>query len=161
MPKTSEPRQTPTTQLSRLLCSTSYRTEHARWLIWYGSRDPGGQVAAYVWDYAGRMQLMRYFWDAAVELKPENKHLDEGVRFPLCQPTALTELFEKSGLKDVHVSPLDVSTHFRDFDDYWTPFLGGQFPAPIMRCRSRSKTVQSSGNGFVNAYPSKRTALLS
>jgi ubiquinone/menaquinone biosynthesis C-methylase UbiE len=25
----------------------------------------GGTVAAYVWDYAGQMQLMRYFWDAA------------------------------------------------------------------------------------------------
>src|SRR5215207_1791734 len=26
---------------------------------------PGGVVAAYVWDYAGRMQMMRHFWDAA------------------------------------------------------------------------------------------------
>src|SRR5512144_1264185 len=25
-----------------------------------------GVVAAYVWDYAGRMELMRFFWDAAV-----------------------------------------------------------------------------------------------
>jgi len=25
---------------------------------------------------------------------------------------------------------LDVPTTFRDFDDYWTPFLGGQGPAP-------------------------------
>lgn len=57
---------------------------------------PGGLVAAYVWDYAGRMELMRYFWDAAVELKPENKHLDEGLRFQPCQPTELTELFEQS-----------------------------------------------------------------
>ncbi|MEX2496000.1 MAG: class I SAM-dependent methyltransferase [Woeseia sp.] len=29
---------------------------------------PDGVVAAYVWDYAGKMELMRYFWDAAVEL---------------------------------------------------------------------------------------------
>jgi hypothetical protein len=28
------------------------------------------------------------------------------------------------------VRSIDVSTAFRDFDDYWTPFLGGQFPAP-------------------------------
>ncbi len=26
---------------------------------------PGGIVAAYVWDYAGEMQMMRHFWDAA------------------------------------------------------------------------------------------------
>ena len=31
---------------------------------------PGGTVAAYVWDYAGKMELMRYFWDAAVVLDP-------------------------------------------------------------------------------------------
>ena len=26
--------------------------------------------------------------------------------------------------------PIEVSTVFRDFDDYWSPFLGGQGPAP-------------------------------
>ena len=26
----------------------------------------GGTVAAYVWDYAGQMQFIRYFWDAAL-----------------------------------------------------------------------------------------------
>jgi hypothetical protein len=33
---------------------------------------------------------------------------------------------EKKGDRNL----FDASTHFRDFDDYWTPFLGGQFPAP-------------------------------
>ncbi len=28
------------------------------------------------------------------------------------------------------VRALDVPTEFIDFDDYWTPFLGGQGPAP-------------------------------
>src|SRR5215475_96990 len=52
---------------------------------------PGGVVAAYVWDYAGKMELIRYFWNAAVELNPGVRHLDEGVRFPLCTPHALAE----------------------------------------------------------------------
>jgi hypothetical protein len=30
----------------------------------------------------------------------------------------------------VEVIPIEVPTHFRDFDDYWSPFLGGQGPAP-------------------------------
>jgi hypothetical protein len=30
----------------------------------------------------------------------------------------------------VQVRAVDVPTRFRDFDDYWTPFLGGQAPAP-------------------------------
>ena len=31
---------------------------------------------------------------------------------------------------DVAVRAVDVPTVFRDFDDYWSPFLGGQGPAP-------------------------------
>lgn len=91
---------------------------------------PEGTVAAYVWDYAGKMELMRYFWDAAVTLKPEDRERDEGQRFPLCQPEPLSNVFTGAGLHDVEVRSLDVPTPFQDFDDYWSPFLGGQFPAP-------------------------------
>jgi SAM-dependent methyltransferase len=91
---------------------------------------PGGTVAAYVWDYAGKMELMRYFWDAAVELNPGVRSLDEGVRFPLCTPQSLEEVFRKVGLRDVGVTAIDIDTQFGNFDDYWTPFLGGQGPAP-------------------------------
>ncbi|HEV8342948.1 MAG TPA: methyltransferase domain-containing protein [Candidatus Binatia bacterium] len=91
---------------------------------------PGGVVAAYVWDYAGKMELMRYFWDAAVALEPAAFNLDEGRRFPICQPTPLAELFTLAGLSEVEVCPIDVATAFHDFDDYWSPFLGGQAPAP-------------------------------
>ncbi|MBT2321308.1 class I SAM-dependent methyltransferase [Variovorax paradoxus] len=91
---------------------------------------PGGTVAAYVWDYAGKMELMRHFWDAAVALNPAAAELDEGLRFPLCQPAPLEALFIGAGLDAVDVRPLDIATPFRDFDDYWSPFLGGQGPAP-------------------------------
>ena len=90
----------------------------------------GGTIAAYVWDYAGKMELMRFFWDAAVELDPDAAKLDEGVRFPLCRPDALETLFSGAGLGGVEVKPIDVPTPFADFDDYWRPFLGGQGPAP-------------------------------
>jgi len=90
----------------------------------------GGAVAAYVWDYAGKMELMRYFWDAAVALDRAVSDLDEGHRFPICQPTPLAALFTSAGLRHVEVRPIDVPTPFRDFDDYWSPFLGGQGPAP-------------------------------
>jgi len=90
----------------------------------------GGTVAAYVWDYAGKMELMRHFWDAAVALDPAAAKLDEGVRFPLCQPEALSACFAKAGLKDIGVNAIDIPTPFADFDDYWQPFLGGQGPAP-------------------------------
>src|SRR5579884_1161956 len=90
----------------------------------------GGTIAAYVWDYAGRMELMRHFWDATVALDPAALELDEGRRFPLCQPGPLADLFRDAGLGDVDVRAIDVPTVFRDFDDYWSPFLGGQAPAP-------------------------------
>lgn len=91
---------------------------------------PGALVAGYVWDYAGKMELMRYFWDAAIELNPSARELDEGRRFPLCSAEQLRQLFDEAGLKDVDIKSLDILTPFRNFDDYWTPFLGGQGPAP-------------------------------
>jgi SAM-dependent methyltransferase len=91
---------------------------------------PGGLVGAYVWDYAGEMQLMRYFWDAAGALDPAARGLDEGRRFPVCRPEPLADLFRAAGLRDVEARAVDVPTVFRDFDDYWSPFLGGQAPAP-------------------------------
>lgn len=90
----------------------------------------GGTVAGYVWDYAEGMELMRIFWDAAVELDPGARALDEGARFPLCRPEPLQELFRAAGLREVRVRPIVVPTVFRNFDDYWTPFLSGQGPAP-------------------------------
>jgi len=91
---------------------------------------PGGIVAAYVWDYAGKMQLMRHFWNAAVVLNPAAIELDEGRRFPICQPEPLKELFHAAALRAVEVRAIDISTDFSNFDDYWSPFLGGQAPAP-------------------------------
>lgn len=91
---------------------------------------PDGVVAAYVWDYAGRMELMRRFWDAAVALDPGAADLDEGARFPLCRPERLASLWRQAGLQDVVTRAVEVPTVFRDFDDYWTPFAGGQGPAP-------------------------------
>jgi SAM-dependent methyltransferase len=90
----------------------------------------GGTIGAYVWDYAGRMELMRCFWDAAVELDADVAPLDEGVRFPLCRPEALTALFAAAGLQQIDTTAIDIPTRFADFDDYWRPFLGGQGPAP-------------------------------
>jgi SAM-dependent methyltransferase len=88
----------------------------------------GGTVAGYVWDYAGHMELMRYFWDAAVELDPAAP--DEGARFPISDPGRLEELFAGAGLTGPHARSIDVPTPFADFDDFWKPFLGGQGPAP-------------------------------
>jgi len=87
---------------------------------------PGGTVAAYVWDYAGRMQLVRTFWQAAITLDAAAITHDQGVQCPLCQPEPLIALFTAAGLQDVTVQAIDVATVFRNFEDYWQPHvLGG------------------------------------
>ena len=91
---------------------------------------PGGTLAAYVWDYAGGMAWLRYFWDAALALDASAASHDEGQRFPICQLGPLGELFVGGGLVDVRVEALEIETRFANFDDYWTPFLSGQFPGP-------------------------------
>jgi SAM-dependent methyltransferase len=89
-----------------------------------------GIVALYVWDYADKMELTRYFWDAAVALDPSASALDEGARFPLCKPEPLAALFRDAGLHQVETHAIDIATDFSDFDDYWSPFLSGEGPAP-------------------------------
>lgn len=90
----------------------------------------GGTVAAYVWDYADGMEMIRYFWDAAVALDPSVADLDEAARFPLCRPDRLSDLFESVGLIDVETTALEIPTVFQNFDEFWRPMLGDQGPAP-------------------------------
>ena len=52
------------------------------------------------------------------------------VRFPTCQPAALAAPLREGGLGSIATCTLDVPTTFADFQDCWSPFLGGQGPAP-------------------------------
>ncbi len=103
----------------------------------------GGRMGAYVWDYADGMQMIRAFWDAAVELDPGAADLDEAHRFPLCRPEPLEHLFSTAGLDEVTVRSIEVATVFADFEDLWRPFLGGQGPAPGY-CVSLSESRRSA-----------------
>ncbi|HKR99852.1 MAG TPA: class I SAM-dependent methyltransferase, partial [Candidatus Dormibacteraeota bacterium] len=91
---------------------------------------PAGTVAAYVWDYADRMEMLRQFWDAVVTLDPASRNLDERVRFPICNPERLEAAWQTAGFANVRTSAIEVPAHFDDFDDLWQPFLAGQGPAP-------------------------------
>ena len=90
---------------------------------------PGGIVATYVWDYAEGMQMLRTFWDVACELDPDAADLNEGHRFSFAAED-LADVFRQAGLEDVQTRAIVVPTVFEDFDDFWSPFLGGQGPAP-------------------------------
>ena len=90
---------------------------------------PSGTVAAYVWDYAGKMEIMRQFWDVEVALDPAASKCDAGQREPaLCNPEALKEHFVGAGLTGVEARSIDAAAHFVDFDDYWVRFAGSRVP---------------------------------
>jgi SAM-dependent methyltransferase len=90
----------------------------------------GGVVAAYVWDYAEAMEMVRGFWRAAGTLDSAASAFDQAVRYPFCRPEPLRDLFHEAGLRSVMVEAIDVPTPFVDFDDYWLPhLLPGSAPA--------------------------------
>jgi ubiquinone/menaquinone biosynthesis C-methylase UbiE len=91
---------------------------------------PGGVVAIYVWDYGDGMQIMRHFWDAAIEQDPRVADTAESLRFAICKPEPLRSAFQDAGLADIVAEPIDIATVFRDLDDYWQPFLMSTAPAP-------------------------------
>ncbi|HYH11506.1 MAG TPA: methyltransferase domain-containing protein [Thermomicrobiales bacterium] len=96
----------------------------------------GGVVGAYVWDYGEGMEMMRAFWNAALAIDPSSTELDQGQRFAASfNPDAMVALFEGAGLHHAEAGAIVVPTVFRDFDDFWTPFLGAQGGAPSYLAR--------------------------
>jgi SAM-dependent methyltransferase len=91
---------------------------------------PGGVVGAYVWDYGGRMEMLRTFWDVACALDVSAIDRDESHLFTLCEPGGLEDLFVDAGLSEVTPGSVEIDMEFRDFDDLWQPFLGGVGPGP-------------------------------
>jgi len=89
---------------------------------------PGGSISAAVWDYGGRMEMLRAFWDAAGRLDSQAERLDEK-HMPLCREGELAHLWKEGGLEKVQERPIDIEMRFASFADYWEPFLLGQGPA--------------------------------
>lgn len=89
-----------------------------------------GKIGIFLWDYADGMQMLRYFWDAAVELDSQAYEHDEGIRFPICREGQLESLVREAGLKEVEATPIEIETAFKDLNDYWQPFLANVGAAP-------------------------------
>ncbi len=89
---------------------------------------PGGRISAAVWDYGAGMRMLRTFWDAVVAVDSGAEKLDEK-HMPLCREGELSDLWRRGGLQNVREQPIDITTRFSSFADYWDPFLLGQGPA--------------------------------
>jgi hypothetical protein len=100
---------------------------------------PGGVVAACTWDYSDGMRMLRTFWDAALALDSEAP--DESRTMHYQDPHDLAGLWRETGLEAVETAPLDVEVEYRDFDDFWEPFLSGVGPGGAY-CTSLSRERQ-------------------
>jgi SAM-dependent methyltransferase len=89
---------------------------------------PGGTIAAAVWDYGDGMEMLRVFWDEAVDMAPDADAKDER-HMPLSRKGELAALWRSHDLHDVAETPLTIDTPFSSFEDYWSPFLVQQGPA--------------------------------
>ena len=85
---------------------------------------PGGTVAACTWDARG-LEMTALFWDVAVELDPA---AEAKRRRPLSQPGQLTDVWRSAGFREVEEAPLEITTDFASFDDYWRPQETGVGP---------------------------------
>ena len=86
----------------------------------------GGVVTACTWDYAGEMQMLRTFWDAALALDPSAP--DEARVLRYSDRESLRQLWQHAGLGEIETAILVVDARYTDFDDYWQPFLTGTGP---------------------------------
>jgi SAM-dependent methyltransferase len=86
---------------------------------------PGGTISAAVWDYGAGMEMLSAFWEEAGPGAAERHERN----MPLCRLGDLESLWRAGGLADVEERPLTIELAFADFDDFWSPFLGGVGPA--------------------------------
>lgn len=83
---------------------------------------PGGTIAVYIWDYSGKMEFLKYYWDAVEDLDSKASALHEGTRFPDSTKEGMRVLFENAGFPEVKVEPIEIETNFESFDDFWKTF---------------------------------------
>ena len=88
--------------------------------------QPGGVVAASVWDHGGERGPISLFWRAAREVDP-GVHDESGLAGS--RAGHLGELARAAGLVDVEERALTVSVPYSSFEEWWRPYTYGVGPA--------------------------------
>ncbi|MCB0997339.1 MAG: class I SAM-dependent methyltransferase [Acidimicrobiales bacterium] len=88
---------------------------------------PGGIIGACVWDFDEGMEMLRAFWDAALELDPDAPDEARTLRFG--RAGEIAELFADAGLDNIDETTLEARTTYHDFDELWDGFCAGIGPA--------------------------------
>lgn len=88
---------------------------------------PGGLIAACVWDFDQGMEMLRHFWDAALDVDPQAPDEARVLRFG--RAGEISALLESAALDDIAETTLEVSSTYENFDELWSGFLAGIGPA--------------------------------
>jgi SAM-dependent methyltransferase len=88
--------------------------------------QPGGVIAACVWDHGGEQGPLTVFWRAVRTLDPAARDESDlaGAR-----EGHLAELFAAAGLREIEETVLEVHVEHASFEEWWEPFTFGVGPA--------------------------------
>jgi len=87
----------------------------------------GGIIAACVWDFDEGMEMLRTFWDAALQVDPDAPDEARVLRFG--RPGELSAWLSAGGFTDVVETTLTVASTYTGFDELWAGFQHGIGPA--------------------------------
>ncbi len=123
-----------------------------------------GVVAAATWDFCGGLVYQRLFWDTAVAIEPSaHPARDRLFGHPLSEPGALLALWAGAGLADAEIGSLTMRMDFTDFEDYWSPLLGGQGPVGVfvtgLLASQRERLQAAVRDAYLSGRPDGRRSL--
>ena len=90
--------------------------------------QPGGVVAACVWDHAGANGPLALFWETARSMDPS---IEDESNLPGVREGHLGQLFGEAGLRNVETRILSADLVHPGFDAWWKPFEEGVGPAGV------------------------------
>jgi ubiquinone/menaquinone biosynthesis C-methylase UbiE len=82
----------------------------------------GGAVGACMWQ-EGALQMGQLFWESAATLDPALLHSEANMRYR--KQGDIAKLWQRSGLREVEETFLEVSATYQHFDDFWEPIVSG------------------------------------
>ena len=125
---------------------------------------PGGEVAAYAWDFARAGFPYEAIQD---ELRAMGRKPPRPPNWQVGSPAGLAALWSGAGLRDVAVRDISVRRHHPSFEDFWESSLGTSTfasmaaampPAELDELRERLRTRLADADGRV-AYDSLAAAV--
>ena len=84
--------------------------------------EPGGLIAACVWDSYGGMSHLRMLYDTASALGFDR---DRTLLRPMTTGGELESMWERAGLEQIEEDSISMRFEYENFEDYWSSFLSG------------------------------------